>query len=48
LSIEGASYSKEDARIKLSETLQSFLPKANLKWVNKTKQKQEDEAGENG
>jgi dynein heavy chain 1 len=44
LSIEGASYSKEDQRIKLSETLQSFLPRANLKWVNKYKQKQEDEA----
>ena len=38
LSIEGASYSKEDMRVKLSESLSSFLPRANLKWVNKTKQ----------
>lgn len=37
LSIEGASYSKDDARIKLSESLQSYLPRANLKWVNKNK-----------
>lgn len=42
LSIEGASYSKEDQRIKLSESLHSFLPRANLKWVNKVKQAEED------
>jgi hypothetical protein len=43
LSIEGASYSKEDMRIKLSESLSSFLPRANLKWINKHKQSSEDE-----
>ena len=48
LSIEGASYSKEEMRVKLSETLQSFLPRANLKWVNKNKQKIEDEAADGG
>ena len=44
LSIEGASYSREEQRIKLSEALSSFLPRANLKWVNKAKA--EEEAGE--
>jgi len=38
LSIEGASYSRDEQRIKLSESLSSFLPKANLKWINKNKQ----------
>ena len=42
LSIEGASYSREHQRIKLSEDLSSFLPRANLKWVNKVKQAAED------
>jgi dynein heavy chain 1, cytosolic len=44
LSIEGASYDKDEQRIKLSESLQSYLPRANLKWINKTKKK--DEGGE--
>lgn len=42
LSIEGASYSKDDARIKLSESLSSFLPRTNLKWVNKTHESADD------
>ena len=44
LSIEGASYSKDDMRVKLSESLSSILPRVNLKWVNKIKQQAEDEA----
>ncbi len=43
LSIEGASYSKDDSRIKLSESLQSYLPRANLKWVNKNKKQAGEE-----
>lgn len=46
LSIEGASYAKDDARIKLSESLSSYLPRANLKWVNKIKQAEEDKESE--
>lgn len=37
LSIEGASYARDEQRIKLSEALSSFLPRANLKWVNRAK-----------
>lgn len=44
LSIEGAEYAKTDERIKLSESLSSFLPKANLKWVNKNKLNDDDKA----
>jgi len=43
LSIEGASYSKDDMRIKLSESLSSYLPRANLKWINKHRQAEEDQ-----
>ena len=43
LSIEGASYAKDEQRIKLSESLSSFLPKANLKWVNKVKEQNNSE-----
>jgi dynein heavy chain 1 len=42
LSIEGASYSKDESRIKLSESLQSFLPRVNLKWINKNKKSDDD------
>jgi len=42
LSIEGASYARDEQRIKLSEALSSFLPRANLKWVNKAKAAQEE------
>ena len=38
LTIEGAEFSKNEDRIKLSETLSSYLPRANLKWINKNKQ----------
>ena len=37
LSIVGAEYSKNESMIKFSETLSSFLPRVNLKWVNKNK-----------
>ncbi len=46
LSIEGASYAKDESRIKLSESLQSYLPRANLKWINKNKKTDEEEATE--
>ena len=42
LSIEGAEYSKDSERIKLSESLSSYLPRANLKWINKTKLTEEE------
>lgn len=44
LSIEGASYSKDDMRIKLSESLSSYLPRANLKWVNKNKPQSDEDS----
>ena len=46
LAIEGASYAKEGQCIKLTESLQSYLPRANLKWINKNKNKEEDESTE--
>ena len=46
LSIEGAAYSKEDQRIKLSESLASYLPRANLKWINKNKKSEDGQADE--
>ncbi len=46
LSIEGAEFSKQASRIKLSETLSSYLPLANLKWVNKNNKTEEEKERE--
>ena len=35
-SMQGAEYSVEDERIKLTEKLQSQMPNVNFKWVHKS------------